>query len=116
MNKRIVNEQVAIIHSGNYGSGWYTWNGIPQALYDSHIVDAILKRNYCKENSEEIKQINTEIQEYYKLAYGDEMHCRVEDLRVAWIPQGSRFYLHEYDGLETVIMERDHRWLIAQCT
>ena len=37
----------------------------------------------------------------------------VEDLVVQWIPEGTAFRIHEYDGNESIEIKEDLDWVIA---
>jgi hypothetical protein len=44
------------------------------------------------------------------LAAASGLHAK---LRIREIPAGTRYYIHEYDGMETIITEDEHEWEIA---
>jgi len=37
----------------------------------------------------------------------------VEDLAVQWIPQGTAFRIHEYDGNESIEVKEEMDWVVA---
>ena len=98
-NGKIYNEQneVAVIISTNYGAGWSTWNTqYPECLFDPDCVRSILSG---ERNHEKIAQ--------EKWADG----CwSGENSDVVWVPVGTKFIIHEYDGLETVVDLMDFNW------
>ena len=101
-NGRIYNEknEVAVIINPNYGAGWYTWNEeYPECLFDPDCVRSILSG---ERNHEEIAK--------EKWADGFwKGHASI----VAWVPVGTKFIIHEYDGLETVENLMDFNWIEA---
>lgn len=107
MKKVIRNGHVAVIHSCDWGAGWYSWHGIEELLFLPELVDNLEKpwSNYCN---------------YSPIPVVDKILSRhnlqpnpIPDLGITWVPVGSRFYIAEYDGLETVIKEDEMKWLVA---
>jgi hypothetical protein len=44
----------------------------------------------------------------YDLNYG-----WIPDLGITWVPLAARFIITEYDGYETVMLEKEVKWLVA---
>ena len=102
MNKVIRDGKVAVLVSPGYGAGWYSWHGIEELLYDPVVVEMVER------------DAHSEIEAYVDEVYGDAAQaCGAEDLVVAWIPEGARFRVHEYDGSESLILESREVWHIA---
>lgn len=100
MNKVIRDGQVAVIYSPGFGAGWYTWNDTriedsQRLLFDPEIVKMI------EENRRD------EIEAYADRVYGEDGYWSTGNLQVAWVPQGEKFMIKEYDGAEHVILLRD---------
>lgn len=102
MDKVIQNNKVAVIISPGWGAGWYSWHGIEELLYDPIVVSMILS----DENSEKILN-------YCLEKYGEDNYFSVDELEVVWVPVGTRFMIHEYDGSESIRYEHEIRWLTA---
>lgn len=104
MDKLIRDGQVAILYSAGFGAGWYSWHGVEELLYDPKIVkmledgsddDAIMEYLDNKYNANE----------YY---FGG-----VDGLTIHWLPVGTKFYIDEYDGAESVCTEDSIDWKVA---
>jgi hypothetical protein len=37
----------------------------------------------------------------------------MDDLMIAWIPVGTAFRIHEYDGSESIEMREELNWMLA---
>jgi len=104
MKKLIRDGQVAILVSGGFGAGWSTWNyDHPELLFDPAIVEML----DCKEPDLQ------KIENYCKEKYPDAYFGGLDGLYVAWLPEGTAFRIHEYDGSETVEIRDEMRWEIA---
>lgn len=91
---------VAVLYSPGFGAGWYSWNQKhPELLFNPQIVQKVLddKRNEITEEfvreAINLKDNNDE------LTY---LYIAPEDLVVEWLPIGTRFIIHEYDGAESI--------------
>lgn len=102
MNKIIRDDKVAVIISPGWGAGWYSWHGIIDLLYDPVVVGMIL-------DGEDLN----EILQYCHSQYGEDNYFSVDELQVVWVPVGTRFMIHEYDGSESIRYEHETRWLTA---
>ena len=45
---------------------------------------------------------------------GTDVNTNYSDLRIREVPDGSRYRIHEYDGFETVILESEEEWCVAE--
>ena len=102
MNKLIVDGKVAVLISPGYGAGWYTWNyDYPEILFDPAIVKFVMEEKF------------DELMTYATLKYPEIYLGGMEQLEVAWIPEGTLFNVEEYDGAEVVVFKEDQDWMIA---
>lgn len=101
MEKYIKDGKVAVVYSADYGAGWYTWNRIEELLYDPGLVQLVLDN------------VAPPIIVEYCEARWDISIFSSPRLAVAWVPQGAKFRIEEYDGSETVMLESDYVWLSA---
>ena len=101
MKKLIRDGRVAVLVSPGYGAGWYSWHGNEELLYDPSIVE------WLEQN--ELDKIKT----YLELKYPNETILGLEDLEVNWVPAGARFRIDEYDGAESLVLEKNEYWLTA---
>ena len=104
MEKLVRNGKVAVLYSPGYGAGWYTWNtSHPECVFDPEIVKIVLGE--AKGDIEEIAE--RKYQDYF-FAGG------AMDLVVGWVDIGQRFRIDEYDGYESLILEGDDSWFVAE--
>ena len=71
-------------------------------MYDPVVVDMVI-------NQEDPDKIRL----YCEEKYDEEGYFYTDDLAVVWIPIGTRFFIHEYDGRESIRYEKELRWLTA---
>lgn len=94
--------KVAVLYSPGFGAGWYTWNTeYPQLIFDPAIV------RYVERGEKE------KLKEYMALKYPDAYLGGINDLTVAWIPEGTAFRIGEYDGSENLEIMNEASWMIA---
>jgi hypothetical protein len=106
VEKYIKDGKVAILVSYGFGAGWSTWASeySEQVLYDPQIVEILLSD---KEPKERI------IVEYCEKKYPDLYLGGIDGLSVEWLPVGTAFRIHEYDGSESLEVRDDMDWNIA---
>ena len=99
--------EVAVLVSPGYGAGWSSWCHEAEEteilLFHKDLVELVLKGE------------SGSVQEAWLLA--EEMTEAyiggAESLMVVWVPEGSRFIIHEYDGSENLVLEKDFDWSVA---
>jgi hypothetical protein len=104
MEKFIRDGNVAVIYSPGYGAGWYTWNNVTyghELVFDPMLVDMIL-------NNEKDK-----FETYIAMRYPEMYNTGFDDLAVKWLPVGTVFQIHEYDGNESIEIQKDMDWIVA---
>jgi len=107
VNKLIQDGKVAVIYSPGFGGGWSTWNfSHLDCVFDREIAEQVL-------DGEDPQAIERLAQA--KWGQGDNYFFSgaAEELAVAWLPEGVRFVIREYDGNETIETENDIEWLTA---
>ena len=103
MNKKIRNGKVAVLFSPYHGAGWYTWHSVEELLFDPKVVDMVEDRTSAET-----------IELYCNEVYGDKAYYGGSDqLTVTWIPVGTSFRIHEYDGSETIEIREEIDWKVA---
>ena len=90
--------KVGIIYSPGYGAGWSTW-GEPEQALDQELALAIDKGHW-----DEVTKIATK-------NWPDAYQGGLEDCVVCWVDKGTRFYIEEHDGSESLIFEGT--WMTA---
>lgn len=102
MMKLNENGNVAVLYSPGFGAGWYTWNQeSPEIIFDPSIVKFVEKEKW------------KELKVYVELKYPSIYTGGLEDLRVAWIPEGTLFKINEYDGSESIELKENDNWILA---
>lgn len=104
VDKYIRDDQVAVLISHGFGAGWSTWADSKDAekmLFDPDIVQAVLDKDWDK-----AMKLS---EEKYPNAYNGGLL----DICVYWMPIGTQFYIHEYDGAESIRELSDEKWYKA---
>lgn len=102
MNKVIRDGMVAVLYSPGFGAGWSTWADYDireLVLFDPIVVEWVEKGK--------IGPVPTEHYGEYFYAGG------AEDLVIEWVPVGTKFIIHEYDGSESLRTMDNIRWHTA---
>ena len=106
MKKLLRDGHIAILISRGFGAGWYSWHGIEKLLYDPNIVRML-------ENPDENEDRFT-IERYCEETYGDDSYYGgIDGLQVVWLPEGTQFLIHEYDGAESIWIKEKLAWKTA---
>lgn len=104
MQKLIRDGKVAVLVSGGFGAGWSTWNyDYPEMLFDPVVARMV----DCEEPDWH------EIEKYCEEKYPDAYLGGLDGLYVAWLPEGTAFQIHEYDGAESVKIRDEMIWETA---
>lgn len=108
MNKVIRDGKVAVIVSPGFGAGWSTWSYRGEEDYrDFMLFDPTLVYMVeCEDSAEEIEA-------YVNSVYPNTYCGGSDDLTIEWLPVGTAFRIHEYDGAESVEIRDDIEWNIA---
>ena len=116
MDKVIVDGKVAVLVSGGYGAGWSTWQNDDESnasmAFEPKIVEMVLAGEKDK-NRAERKATLDKIIGYMTETYPGYYTGGAEGLKVEWVLVGSKFYIEEYDGNESLVLESDMNWQIA---
>ena len=98
--------KTAVLVSSGYGAGWSTWcsddvlkGGL---LFDSRIVGMVLAGHAGLVTEAWLAETwGIDDPDFYVCVLG------ASDLRVQWVPTGSRFLVDEYDGSEALTLLGD---------
>ena len=108
MNKVIRDGKVAVLVSPGFGAGWSTWayrveeDASGFMMFDPTLVAMV-------ERGDSVEAI-----ESYVTAKHPGTYCGgADDLSIQWLPVGTAFRIHEYDGSESVEIRDDIQWTIA---
>jgi hypothetical protein len=98
--KKVIRDgKVAVAVSPGFGAGWTTWNnGAALSPFEPKVIEMIeagrqseITESWCEK----------------ELGLAD-LYCGgAEDLKIEWLPVGTRFQIHEYDGSESIITTDD---------
>lgn len=108
VKKYIKDGKVAVLVSPGFGAGWSTWDTrqSDQLLYEPNIVEILL-------SDKDISEKHKLIKDYCEANYKDFYTGGLRDLDVEWLPVGTAFRIHEYDGSESVEIRDEMDWKIA---
>ena len=84
---------VAVLISSGFGAGWSTWAHEHEReglLFDSRLVDYVLQTS------------SEGLAEYAESLGYTSYTGGAQEVRVEWLEQGTRFYVSEYDGSESI--------------
>lgn len=115
MNKVIRDGKVAVLYSPGFGAGWYTWNtlrGDDEERGISLIFDPVIVELVEKRNGDNYSEINYAIENRAEEILPEGYFGGACDLKIAWLPVGTRFLINEYDGSESIQTE-ENLWLTA---
>jgi hypothetical protein len=105
MDKVIRDGRVAVLYSPGFGAGWYSWNtDKPELLFEPNLVAMI-----------EAARPKHELEAYVETKYGEDApYCGgLCNIKIAWLPVGTLFQVHEYDGSESIKVKEEMDWLTA---
>lgn len=93
MVERYYNEngELGVLISVGWGAGWSTWND-NELAYDKRIVEKWLENASADEMCDFVESLG--YSRPYMGGYGQ--------LRLEFIPRGTMFCIHEYDGAESI--------------
>ena len=98
MEKIVRDGKVAVAVSGGFGAGWSTWNDIDP-------MDARFNQLFLDGQVDEVVRICDD----ENLGYAG----GARDVEIAWLPVGTMFRVHEYDGSESLETKDSFDWRIA---
>jgi hypothetical protein len=105
MKDRVIRDgQVAVVYSPGFGAGWSTWahgENSNELVFDPIIVDCVENNDFAK------------LATYMAMRYPEMYTGGMEDLTVAWLPVGTAFRIHEYDGSESIEVREQLNWIVA---
>jgi len=103
--------EVAVLVSPGFGAGWSSWNREHSnaLLFSRNLIEYILA---CAEGQP--ANMESTLESMTLDLIGEEIYCGGgEDLVVTWVPEGERFIIREYDGNESLRLERNFEWMEA---
>jgi hypothetical protein len=85
------NDELGVLISGGWGAGWSTWND-NELAYDKRIIEKWLENVSSDEMCDYVES----------LGYNRPYMGGYRQLRLVFIPRGTMFCIHEYDGAESI--------------
>jgi hypothetical protein len=116
-----LNGDVAVLVSPGYGAGWFSWNReYPECLFDKELALLVQEKIKLEEQEDEtgvstIDERAHVIQQIIKLAgekFDNFYPGGADQLTIEWLPEGTPFEIHEYDGSESIELA-DRQWQLA---
>ncbi len=105
MNKVIRDGKVAVLVSRGYGAGWSTWTDeIETYLFHPKLVQMVEEERHSEITTEWMEQ---------ELGLDVSYTGGTDGLEIEWVPVGTKFVIHEYDGHETLKTIDDFYWNVA---
>jgi hypothetical protein len=101
MEKVIKEGKVGVLVSPGYGAGFLTWGAPEEAIFNPTLIGLV--------ENEKWQEAIDFVEENWEGVYTG----GVQDLRVAWIEEGTRFIIEEYDGAESFRFEDKIDWITA---
>ena len=101
MEKVIRDGKVGVLVSPGFGAGFSSWGAPEEAIFNPTLIELV--------ENEKVQ----EAVDYCESTWSDGYSGGVQDLRVAWIPEGTKFQIVEYDGSESIEFLEDVNWITA---
>lgn len=116
-SKYIKDGLVAVLYSPGFGAGWSTWADDKHSeaiLFDPDIAKLVEEYEFCNKcgiGVDKEEQLYKIVESKYPK--GDIYTDSASQLRILWLPIGTKFRVDEYDGSESVVIESEERWITA---
>lgn len=101
MEKVVRDGKVGVLVSPGYGSGFYTWGAPFEAIFNPTLIGLI--------EQQKVQEAIDFVEKTWKDVYSG----GVQDLIVAWVPEGTKFQITEYDGSEAIELLDGINWITA---
>ena len=101
MEKVIKDGKVGVLISPGFGAGFSTWGAPIEAIFNPTLIELV--------EQQKVEEAIDFVEKNWENVYTG----GVQDLRVAWIEEGTRFIIEEYDGAESFLFEEDIDWVQA---
>ena len=101
MKKIIRDGKVGVLVSPGFGAGFSTWGAPIEAIFNPTLIELV--------EQQKVQESIDFVEKTWEGVYSG----GVQDLRVAWIEEGTRFIIEEYDGAESLLFEEHIDWVQA---
>lgn len=102
---------VAVIVHQDYGTGWYTTHGQEDMLFNPELAQALEAHDYRLAGQIILEELRVPF--WYGKPSLEQAESYADELALEWVPRGEKFFIHEYDGRETVWLKRNMKWIQA---
>jgi len=110
MDKVIRDGKVAVLVSDGYGAGWSTW--VWSEYRETYLFHPKLVQMVEEGRKLEITPQWIEKETGIKPCPGA-YTAGSDGLHIVWVPVGTKFVIHVYDGNETLKTINDYNWITA---
>ena len=101
MEKVIKDGKVGVLVSPRFGAGFSTWGYPTEAIFDPTLIELVENEKW------------QEAIDFVESTWDGVYSGGVQDLKVAWIPEGTKFQITEYDGSESLELLDEINWIQA---
>jgi len=101
MEKVIKDGKVGVLVSPGFGAGFLTWGAPIEAIFNPTLIGLVENEKW------------QEAIDFVESTWDGVYSGGVQDLRVAWIDEGTKFIIEEYDGAESFLFKEDIDWVTA---
>ena len=127
MEKIIKDGKVGVLFSPGYGAGFSTWGYPTEAIFDPTLIGLIEEKHNMEFVPNEkggitqlkvwddpkYKELTQKMIDYCESTWSDGYSGGVQDLRVAWISEGTKFQIVKDDGSESIEFLEDVNWITS---
>jgi hypothetical protein len=106
MKKVIRNGKVAVLYSPDFGAGWYSWHHTLELVFHPRLIELVEQERNSEIDDELIAEI-------LGIDEKDVPYISSGDVKIAWVNEGTVFRIDEYDGAESIVLQKDEDLLTA---
>ena len=101
MEKVIRDGKVGVLVSPGFGAGFSSWGAPEEAIFNPTLIELV--------ENEKFDEAISFVEKTWEGIYTGGVY----DLYVAWVEEGRRFIVEEYDGAESLLFEDKIDWITA---
>lgn len=101
MEKVVKDGKVGVLVSPGFGAGFLTWGAPIEAIFNPTLIGLV--------ENEKLQEAIDFVEKTWDSIYTG----GVQDLKVEWIPEGTKFQITEYDGSESIELLDEVNWIKA---
>lgn len=108
MDKVVRDGKVAVLYSPGFGAGWYSWHHRPELVFHPRLIE-LVEQGRKREIDDELVAELLGIENDWEIPYIG----GTDDLKITWLDEGTVFRIDEYDGAESIVLQKDEDLLTA---